>query len=96
MKEEESLLKEIVSKDTTLKNILVEYVGNSLQPKDGNVTIEMIVEVLSKEFPDFLLAIAEENFIRGYQQAFADQEAVKDVLRKDKKNRKNKKDHVKL
>ena len=32
----------------------------------------MIIEVMAKEFPEFLLVVAEENFIRGYQQALAD------------------------
>ena len=36
------------------------------------VTVHMIVEVISDEFPEFLLAVAEENFIRGYHQALAD------------------------
>ena len=32
----------------------------------------MIIEVVAKEFPEFLLPIAEENFIRGYRQAMTD------------------------
>ena len=32
----------------------------------------MIVEVVSREFPEFLLAVAEENWIRGYHQALND------------------------
>ena len=39
---------------------------------DGSITVEMIVEVVSKEFPEFLMAIAEENWIRGYHQALTD------------------------
>ena len=35
----------------------------------------MIVDVLADEFPEFVLAVAEENFIRGYKQAFADLES---------------------
>jgi len=61
-----------VEPDTEVKKWLVEYVGNKLKPKDDNVTIEMIIEVLATEFPDFLMPIAEENFIRGYQQALED------------------------
>jgi hypothetical protein len=68
-------LKSEVKKDTRLKEWLVDYVGNSLKPENGNVTVEMIVEVMSKEFPEFLLAVAEENFIRGYEQALADVES---------------------
>lgn len=65
-------LKATVSSDNPLKEMFVNYVGKTLQPKDGNVTVEMIVEVLSKEFPEFLMVVAEENFIRGYEQALAD------------------------
>ena len=34
----------------------------------------MIVGVMATEFPEFVLAVAEENFIRGYRQAFTDME----------------------
>jgi len=39
----------------------------------------MAVTVLMEEFPELLLTLAEENFIRGYKQAFADLELDKDV-----------------
>ena len=39
---------------------------------DGSVTVEMIIEMISVEFPEFLMAVAEENFIRGYTQAMVD------------------------
>ena len=39
---------------------------------DGSVTVEMIVESMSLEFPEFVMALAEENFIRGYEQAIQD------------------------
>ena len=32
----------------------------------------MITEVFAKEFPEFLLAVAEENWVRGYHQALED------------------------
>jgi hypothetical protein len=32
----------------------------------------MIINVFVQEFPEFLLAIAEENWIRGYHQALVD------------------------
>ena len=32
----------------------------------------MIVHTLAEEFPEFLMAVAEENWIRGYQQAIHD------------------------
>ena len=36
----------------------------------------MIVETLAEEFPEFVLALAEENWVRGYEQALADLPSV--------------------
>lgn len=72
------LLGQVVRTDTPLKEMFVQYVGEKLQPEDGEVTVEMIIDVLADEFPEFVLAVAEENFIRGYKQAFIDMESVKD------------------
>lgn len=60
--------------DNPMKEWLVNYVGEAVKPENNQVTVGMIVEQMMKEFPEFLLVIAEENFIRGYQQAFADLE----------------------
>jgi hypothetical protein len=68
-------LKNEVAKDNALKEFIVNYVGNKLKPEDGSITTEMVVEVMSKEFPEFVLALAEENFIRGYEQALTDVES---------------------
>ena len=65
-------LLETVEPNNDLKNMLVEYVGNTLNPEDQNVTVEMIVEIMAKEFPEFVLALAEENWVRGYQQGLED------------------------
>ena len=65
-------LQNSVEPENDLKNFLVEYVGEQLDPEDKNVTVEMIVDVMAREFPEFLLAIAEENWVRGYQQAIQD------------------------
>ena len=70
----ESDLQKPVEADTNLKTLIVDYVGNAHQPEDGSVTLEMIIETFAEEFGDFLLPIAEENFIRGYQQAITDVE----------------------
>jgi hypothetical protein len=61
-----------VEKDSELKEWLVDYVGNKEDPEDGGVTVEMIVNTVAREFPEFLLLVAEENFIRGYDQALSD------------------------
>ena len=65
-------LLENVEKDSPVKEWLVEYVGEKNQPEDNQVTVEMIVETMAEEFPEFLMAVAEENWIRGYHQALTD------------------------
>ena len=67
-------LREVVDDDNELKSWLVEYVGNKHNPEDGNVTVEMIVETLAEDFPEFTMAVAGENFLRGYHQALCDLE----------------------
>ena len=69
---ENPLAKEAVTNDNELKTWLVNYVGTQHNPKDENVTVEMIVHTLAKEFPEFLQVVAEENFFRGYHQALTD------------------------
>jgi len=84
---ENKALKEEVKKDTPIKEWLVNYVGteflaeveriNAEKPEkpldwDGSITVEMIIERMAKEFPEFLMSVAEENFIRGYTQAMVD------------------------
>lgn len=83
-------LSSVVKKDTRLKHLLVDYVGRQYQSElarakvesekeiewDGGVTVEMIVEAMSEEFPEFIMAIAEENFIRGYRQGLTDMEQI--------------------
>lgn len=78
-------LNAVVSKENELKTLFVDYVGNKLQPKNNEVTVNMIVDTLAKEFPEFLLVVAEENFIRGYQQAIADVQAGEKKKQKKKK-----------
>ena len=68
-------LREVVDSDNELKTWLVNYVGEKYNPEDGNVTVEMIVETLAQDFPEFTMAVAGENFLRGYHQALCDIEA---------------------
>ena len=69
---DERTVNETVEADTPMKEWLVNYVGEQHEPGDDKVTVEMIVETMAKEFPEFVLALAEENWIRGYQQALDD------------------------
>ena len=84
MKEMENpVLKKAVLPDSEseLKMMLVEYVGKQKNPEDEVVTVEMIIEVMTEQFPEFILALAEENWIRGYHQAFADIETTEASLK---------------
>lgn len=60
----------IIERESGLKDYLVEYVGTKFDMED--VTVAMIVDVLSLEFPEFMVAIAEENFLRGYKTGLDD------------------------
>jgi len=62
----------VSSEDSKVKEMLVEYVGNLKKPENNEVTVDLILEVMSEEFPEFILALAEENYIRGYNQALHD------------------------
>ena len=65
-------LKEEVKPDSELKKWLLEYIGEKTKPESNEVSVENIVEVVASEFPDFLMVVAEENWIRGYHQALYD------------------------
>ena len=76
----ENNLEEVVSSDTGLKELVVNYIGQRLAGPE-EISVDMAVEVFAAEFPEFLLAVAEENFLRGYEQALVDVAAIenKDV-----------------
>lgn len=56
--------------DSELKEYLIEYVGKKFDQEE--VTVHMVAEALAVDFPEFLFAFAEENFLRGYQQGLDD------------------------
>ena len=68
------VLDQVVENENELKTMLVNYVGEKQTSEGDGVTVEMIVDQLAEEFPEFVLAVAEENFVRGYQQALTDVE----------------------
>ena len=79
-------LNEQVGTENELKSWLVDYVGGRKSPEDDGVTVEMIIDVISEEFPEFLMAFAEENWVRGYHQALEDvSEGEKMVMEEQKK-----------
>ena len=80
------VLDEVVEPENELKAMLVSYVGEKQSPENDNVTVEMIVDQLATEFPEFVLAVAEENFVRGYQQALNDVEVGREAWEKEQNN----------
>ena len=72
--DDRELEEKIVEKENPLKELFIRYIGEKLKPENGEITVEMCVEVLAEEFPDFLLLVAQENFLRGYKQCVADME----------------------
>ena len=45
----------------------------------------MIIDVLADEFPEFVLALAEENWIRGYQQGLDDIQSGQRLVENEKR-----------
>jgi len=58
--------------NSLLKDFLIDYAGEKFDPEDGRVTVDMIAQTVATEFPEFMYAIAEENFLRGYQLGLDD------------------------
>ena len=69
--------------DSEMKEWLINYVGEKEAPENGEVNVEMILKAMAAEFPEFLLPLAEENFIRGYQQALEDVEVGQKLMEED-------------
>ena len=79
-------LKEAVDVETPVKQFLVNYSGQKHAPEDDQVTVEMIVNTVAEEFPEFLMAVAEENWIRGYHQALTDVEEGERLAKNEEKD----------
>tara|TARA_B100000989_G_scaffold38945_1_gene24686 strand:- start:2789 stop:3034 length:246 start_codon:yes stop_codon:yes gene_type:complete len=81
MIENKDLTKQVIPTESELKDIIVNYVGKKIKPEVEEVTVEDIVNVFATQFPEFLLAIAEENWINGYTQAVNDIKSVENDLK---------------
>lgn len=77
--------KVINKNESGLKDLIVDFVGNKINPENDEVTISHIAEVFAEEFPEFVITLAEENWINGYTQALNDVDFVKGQM----KNREN-------
>ena len=62
----------LVNNDTKLKELIVNYVGEQLHPLKPEVSVEDIVNIFADEFPEFLMVVAQENFLRGYTTGLED------------------------
>lgn len=82
MKQEDlTTLKDVTVPDNKLKEYIINYTGEKLNPEDDNVTLEMIIDTIAKDFPELILCVSEENWIRGYQQALTDVEEGERLMR---------------
>ena len=81
--EHNPMLHETVDTDSALKEWLVDYVGEKHKPESEEVTVEMIVATIADEFPEFLMVIAEENWVRGYHQALVDVEEGQNMIEQE-------------
>ncbi len=72
-----------VDPNNDLKEMIVEYTGNKINPENEEVTLEMVIDILSDEFPELLLCVSEENWVRGYHQALTDVEDGEKFLREE-------------
>jgi hypothetical protein len=70
------LTNKIVESNNPLKQILIDYVGSKFATEEDegtfDVTVKMVTDILANEFPEFVLLMAEENWIRGYEQGLND------------------------
>jgi len=71
MENENPDLEAPVGTTTGLQELVVNYIGERLEAEEM-ITVDMAVQVFAAEFPEFLMAVAEENFLRGYEQALTD------------------------
>jgi len=86
-------LQKVVDKESPMKEWLVTYVGDKMNPENNEVTVELIIEAMADEFPDFIMALAEENFIRGYRQALSDVDEGERLAKEHQNQKKNEKLH---
>tara|TARA_R110002020_G_scaffold463186_1_gene683122 strand:- start:1315 stop:1605 length:291 start_codon:yes stop_codon:yes gene_type:complete len=79
-----SLQNKLEQSSEGLKGLLVNYIGEKEKPENDEVTVEMIINTIAEEFPEFLMVVAEENWIRGYHQALTDVEVGQKLYEEEK------------
>ena len=70
----------MTDKQSPLKDMIVQYVGEKASPEDGEVSVEMVISTLADEFPELVFSLAEENWVRGYEQGLEDDRNLMKML----------------
>jgi|TARA_Y100000310_G_scaffold267837_2_gene280087 hypothetical protein len=61
-----------------LKTMIVDYTGYKLKPENHEITVDMVVQVLAEDFPEIVFAIAEENYLKGFEEGLNADELYKE------------------
>ena len=75
------ILDKTVEVRNELQEDLVRHVRNRIN--ENQVTLGQVIGILASEFPELVITIAEENWIRGYKQGLDDAE-IADVMDPEK------------
>jgi len=70
----------MTDKQSPLKDMIVQYVGEKISPESGEVNVEMVISTLADEFPELVFSLAEENWVRGYEQGLEDDRNLMKML----------------
>jgi len=76
--------------ESDLKDLIVDFVGNKVNPPNDEVKMEHIAEVFMEQFPEMLVVMAEENWINGYTQALSDMDFMLQNQKKSAEEEKKK------
>jgi hypothetical protein len=75
------ILDKVVEAGNELQEDLVRHVRNRIN--EDQVTLGQVIGILASEFPEIVITIAEENWVRGYKQGLDDAE-IADVMDPEK------------
>jgi len=77
--------KGILDKTVEVRNELQEDLVRHVKSRvnEDQVTLGQVIGILASEFPELVITIAEENWIRGYKQGLDDAE-IADVMDPEK------------
>ena len=70
----------IVEKNEQIKSFIVDYAVKKLGTE--TVSLSDIVFIVAEEFPELVFVVAQENYLKGYQDclASADEELIGELL----------------